>query len=300
MATAAQNSFFIIDNHGIQGGTYDPSATATDGRAGSLFIQIHAADGSGSFQVWQKQDDGESTNWTVFGGGGGGVTGVGVIDSVGKSANGAVISGTNIIFQTADTSFPGMVSIADQNFIGVKSFVDEIEGYGQAGAPAIAAAGTARIFVDDLNSAAPDPSTQVWQQIDASGNVRQLNGIIQDTGVDTVFSPQFINFIGATVAPNGLGVDVTVGGGSSATWARETFVITAPDIVNGYLDLANTSIDDSVSSIVQGSGPLIGGSIAAGDDFEMSVVGPITRVTFSPGTVAGWVVNQRVQIQYQF
>jgi len=86
----------------------------------------------------------------------------------------------------------------------------------------------------------------------------------------------------------------------SGTWERETFVIAAPDIVNGYLDLANTAIDDSVNPIVQGSGPLIGGSIAGGDDYEMSVVGPITRVTFSAAVVAAWVVGQRVQIQYQF
>lgn len=297
------NTYFGLANHAIQSGAYDPSAVATFGRAGSIFIQTHDAAGAGGFDLWQKQDDGTSTNWSVVAGGGGGVTSVGTIDSVAKSADGAVISGTTIYFQTADGSFPGMLSLVSQNIVGVKAFSDEIEGFGQGGAPGVASGGTARIYADDLDTGAPDPATQVWKQIDATGNIRHLNGIIQDEGSVVVRSPQFINFVGAgvTAAPSGLGVDVTIpGGGSSATWERETFVIADPDIVNGYLDLANTAIDDSVMAQPQGSAPLIGGSIASGDDFEMSVVGPITRVTFAPAVVAAWLVGQRVQVQYQF
>lgn len=299
MSAPSYNTQFLLQNYVAQAGTYDPSVTATDGRAGSLFIRVHDAAGAGSFGVWQKQDDGTSTNWTPFGGGGGGVTGVGVIDSLPKSANGAVISGVNIIFQTADGGFPGMLSLTNQNIVGVKAFSDEIEGFSQGGAPGVASGGTARLYVDDLDTGAPAAGTRVWYEIDASGNIRRLNGEVRDNSVVSVRAPQFINFIGAVVAPNGLGVDVTVGGGG-ATWARETFVIAAPDIVNGYLDLANTSIDASVDAICQGAAPLIGGSIAAGDDFEMSIVGPITRVTFSAGVVAAWLVGQRVQIKYQF
>lgn len=298
MSAPSYNTQFLLQNYVAQAGTYDPSVTATDGRAGSLFIRVHDAAGAGSIGVWQKQDDGLSTNWTPFGGGGGGVTGVGVIDSLPKSANGAVISGVNIIFQTADGGFPGMLSLTNQNIVGVKAFSDEIEGFGQGGAPASASGGTARLYVDDLDTGAPNPLTNVWYQIDASGNIRRVNGEVQDNGVVSVRAPQFLNFIGFTITPNGLGVDITGGGG--ATWARETFVIAAPDIVNGYLDLANTTIDASVNAICQGAAPLIGGSIAAGNDFEMSIVGPITRVTFAPGIVAAWLVGQRVQIQYQF
>lgn len=301
MSSPSYNTQFLLQNYVCQAGTYDPSVTATDGRAGSLFIRVHAADGSGSFGVWQKQDDGLTNNWTPFGGGGGGgVTGVGPIDSLPKSANGAVISGANIIFQTADGSFPGMLSLVSQNIVGVKSFSDEIEGFSQNNAPASAAGGTARLYVDDIIPGTPVAGTRTWYEIDASGNIRRLNGEVQDNGVVSVRAPQFINFIGATIAPNGLGVDVTISGASVPTWSRETFVIAAPDIVNGYLDLANTAINASVDAICQGAAPLIGGSIAAGDDFEMSIVGPITRVTFSPGVIAAWLVGQRVQIKYQF
>lgn len=80
--------------------------------------------------------------------------------------------------------------------------------------------------------------------------------------------------------------------------AREIFPLAAPDIANGYLTLAYTAIDSTVNPIIQGAGPLIGGSIASGDDYEMSVVLGVTRVTFAPSLVALWVVSQRIQIQY--
>lgn len=53
------------------------------------------------------------------GGGGSGVTTVGTIDSQAKSANGAVISGASIYFQTADTTHPGMVVKGNLTAAGV-------------------------------------------------------------------------------------------------------------------------------------------------------------------------------------
>jgi hypothetical protein len=47
---------------------------------------------------------------------------VGTIDSVTKSANGATISGNNIILQTADATNPGLVSTGTQTFDGDKTF----------------------------------------------------------------------------------------------------------------------------------------------------------------------------------
>jgi hypothetical protein len=47
---------------------------------------------------------------------------IGTIDSVAKSANGAVVSGSNILMQTADASFPGLVSTGTQTFAGAKTF----------------------------------------------------------------------------------------------------------------------------------------------------------------------------------
>lgn len=55
-----------------------------------------------------------------------GVQTIGTIDSVAKSANGGVISGTALIFQNADGTFPGLVSVAAQSFAGLKTFINGI------------------------------------------------------------------------------------------------------------------------------------------------------------------------------
>lgn len=51
-----------------------------------------------------------------------GVTTIGTIDSQTKSANGLVISGSNLVAQTADASNVGMVSTGAQTFAGAKTF----------------------------------------------------------------------------------------------------------------------------------------------------------------------------------
>ncbi len=63
---------------------------------------------------------------TSSSGGGGGVTTVGAIDSQTKSANGLVISGTSIYAQTADASFPGLVSTGAQTIAGAKTFTGQL------------------------------------------------------------------------------------------------------------------------------------------------------------------------------
>lgn len=47
---------------------------------------------------------------------------VGAIDSLTKSANGLVIAGQKIVPQTADATYPGLVSTTTQSFIGTKNF----------------------------------------------------------------------------------------------------------------------------------------------------------------------------------
>jgi len=53
-------------------GTVDPSAVAVAGFKGSLYLGTDAVAG----RVWQKTDDGLSTNWTELGAGGGGSSGI--------------------------------------------------------------------------------------------------------------------------------------------------------------------------------------------------------------------------------
>ncbi len=59
-----------------------------------------------------------------------GVTSIGTIDSQTKSANGAVISGTSLVMQNADASFPGLVSTGTQTFAGDKTFTGNLTGTG--------------------------------------------------------------------------------------------------------------------------------------------------------------------------
>jgi hypothetical protein len=70
------------------------------------------------------QNDGSTIGQLTFGscGSGSGVTTVGTIDSQTKSANGAVISGTSLVLQSADASFPGLVTIGTQSLAGAKTF----------------------------------------------------------------------------------------------------------------------------------------------------------------------------------
>lgn len=51
-----------------------------------------------------------------------GVTTIAAIDGTTKSANGGAISGANLYFQTADDTYPGLVSTGTQTFTGAKTF----------------------------------------------------------------------------------------------------------------------------------------------------------------------------------
>jgi hypothetical protein len=57
-----------------------------------------------------------------------GVNGIGTIDSQTKSADGAVVVGSNLVLQTADASFPGLVSTGVQTFAGAKTFTALLTG----------------------------------------------------------------------------------------------------------------------------------------------------------------------------
>ncbi len=58
-------------------------------------------------------------------GGGGGISAIGTINSQTKSANGAVISGTDLVMQTADATNPGLVSTGTQTIAGNKTITGE-------------------------------------------------------------------------------------------------------------------------------------------------------------------------------
>jgi Collagen triple helix repeat (20 copies) len=79
---------------------------------------------------------------------------VGTIDSVTKSANGLNISGSSFLMQTADASFPGLVSTTAQTVAGLKSFTGGVAI--NTGALSLAAStctnATTNVFCDQGNT----------------------------------------------------------------------------------------------------------------------------------------------------
>lgn len=66
---------FILNGGYVLGGTYDPSSIPTQGAKGAIWIQV-AQYGIGAVNIFQKQDDGKTTNWvSIIGGGGSILTG---------------------------------------------------------------------------------------------------------------------------------------------------------------------------------------------------------------------------------
>jgi hypothetical protein len=93
----------------LQSGTTSASYTITMPPAASVGAQYLQSTGSGGTLQW--------TSGTTTG-----VSGIGTINSATKSANGAVVTGSNLIMQTADASFPGLVSTGSQIWEGTKTF----------------------------------------------------------------------------------------------------------------------------------------------------------------------------------
>ena len=102
------------------------SASAADRFALEGGNNVTIASG-GSFPF---QYDSAQSRWVPAGGGGGGgastVTSIGTIDSQTKSANGGVIASNALVFQTADATFPGLVSVGTQTFAGDKTFTGQV------------------------------------------------------------------------------------------------------------------------------------------------------------------------------
>ncbi len=86
-------------------------------------------------------------------------------------------------------------------------------------------------------------------------------------------------------------VDAAIGG---TTPFRETFVLTAPDLVNGYVDLTGLKDHNSVYVAVRGAAPLLEGATY---EYTLSDVGPNTRVTFVAAFLATLIVGDVVQVQ---
>jgi hypothetical protein len=82
------------------------------------------------------------------------------------------------------------------------------------------------------------------------------------------------------------------------TWTRQKFDLNATNISNGYIDLAQNAIGESIHAFVDRL------AIHQGEDFTISVVGGVTRITFagdlvSPGQ-SQLDANDNIYVRYQY
>lgn len=94
-----------------------PSGGTTPGVFTSTVNGLVPASGGGSDKYLASD-----ATWKTFNA----LTTIGTINSQTKSANGAVVSGANLIMQTADATYPGLVSAGTQTFAGNKTFKNYI------------------------------------------------------------------------------------------------------------------------------------------------------------------------------
>lgn len=103
----------------------------------------------------------------------------------------------------------------------------------------------------------------------------------------------------ALAAESALDVRVTaLEGALVPTWTRQKFDLTATNISNGYIDLAQNAIAESIHAFVDRL------AIHQGEDFTVSVVGGVTRITFagdlvSPGQ-SQLDANDNIYVRYQY
>lgn len=82
------------------------------------------------------------------------------------------------------------------------------------------------------------------------------------------------------------------------TWGRQKFDLTATDISNGYVDLAEEAIAESIHAFVDRL------AIHQAEDFTVSVVGSVTRITFAGDLVSPGQsqidATDNIYVRYQY
>jgi hypothetical protein len=175
VANTSPSALLSLGTAGATGG----SLSLAGSTSGTVTINTSAA--AGTYTLTLPVDDGTSGQYLqtdgngllswVTGSGGSGVTTIGTIDSQSKSANGAVISGANLVLQNADSTFPGLVSTGTQTFTGAKTFITSLA------APSLSNAGNLTLNASGANSLFLQTNSTNRLSIDGNGAVS-----IADTG----------------------------------------------------------------------------------------------------------------------
>jgi hypothetical protein len=83
---------------------------------------------------------------------------------------------------------------------------------------------------------------------------------------------------------------------ASITPKKETFVLTGTDLSNGYIDCAQLAVADSML-LISGGIPHIEGAL---EDYTLSAVGGVTRITFTTYFLGKLSVGDRIYLQYMY
>lgn len=197
------------------------------------------------------------------GGGGSGTTTVGTIDSQAPSANGGVIAGTTLYFQSASGTAPGLVNDAAQSFAGAKTFLSTITATNLSGT------NTGDVTLGTV----PASLTLVGQVLSLAA------GSLTDVGTDGIVITG--------------GANAVLGSGTSIAQAA------ASGSQNGYLSSANfTTFSSKVGSLTVASANGFAGTSSGGTTPALTLsttvtgllLGNGTAVSAAPTTGAGNVV----------
>lgn len=122
------------------------------------------------------------------GGGGSGVDTIGTIDSQVASANGADITGTSLVLQSASVTVPGLVNLTTQTFAGVKTFANIIDS-GLTASTALVANASKQLTSSVTTSAELAFVSGVTSAIQTQINSKQATltiGDLTDAGTDGI------------------------------------------------------------------------------------------------------------------
>jgi fibronectin-binding autotransporter adhesin len=212
-----------------------------------------------------------------------GVDTIGTIDSLTKSVNGAVISGPNLILQTADASFPGLVSTGTQTFAGAKTFANDVTLQGNV---AISGSGT---FTTGSGTVTLGSLGAGLVQASSSG---VLSSGSVDRNSSTFFSSTLSVANGGTGATTLTANGILYGNGTSAVQATSaaanSILATNGSNVPGLTQTLPTAVQGNITT----TGTLTSGSIASGFG-TISTGNNITTTT----TLQGATVNATTGFQ---
>lgn len=218
----------------------------------------------------------------ILGGGGpGGVTVIGPIDSQTPSINGAVIVGNKLYMQSASVSDPGLVNNATQSLSGDKTFTGQVGVIGTNTAGQLAVSGTSTLSLTTQNAFYANLTSNAA----ATLNVRSFR-----SGITTAANTTIANVTGYH------STGVTVGSGGAITHYSDFIALGAalhPSATSNVAFTDTITPNNGNWFLYQaGTDPShFGGTVTANIFYQNPAAGSVAR------TVQGWIGDQYFSVE---